>query len=44
MSRASRVALVLLGVGIMWVESRYSPAPGLGFGLALGCIAWAIIA
>lgn len=43
MNSWKRIGLVCLGIGIMWLESRFTATPGLGFGLALGCIMWAAV-
>ena len=43
MSPLRRAGLALLGVAIMWVESRYTDTPGMGFALALGLMVWAAL-
>lgn len=43
MSPLRRAGLALLGVAVMWVESRYTASPGVGFALALGLMVWAAL-
>lgn len=39
-----RIGLACLGVGVMWLESRFTPDPGIGFAVALALMCWSVLA